>query len=269
MGSVRVAIVNGSPHADGYVSQLVERLGAGVRDGGAEAEVIRLSDYRIEPCLNTAGWPCWPDGACQQAADDTPKVKAVVEAADGLVVAAPVYWSSINGLTKNFLDKMRLAGFEGKPALAITMAGGSGNGLVLAIKAIHGFFAWGYRPLPPLPVCRFNFEAALREAFDRGLAMAEEAAAGPRPFGSWAEQLNWERHLPFADWQILDEKLYLAGLVVENARPVGEAGQAVLAEARRALEEARRKMAAGLPDEAAGPIETAYNLGKKAYGDPD
>jgi NAD(P)H-dependent FMN reductase len=267
MGSVRVAIVNGSPHADGYVSQLVERLGAGVRDGGAEAEVIRLIDYRIEPCLNTPGWPCWPEGACQRAADDTQQVKTIVEAADGLVVACPVYWSSANGLTKNFMDKMRLSGFEGKPALAVTVAGGSGNGMVLAIKAVHGFFGWGYRPLPPLPVCRFNFEKALEDAFARGQAMAEEAAKGPRPFESWAEQLNWERHLPFADWQLLDEKLYLAGLVVENARPGDEAGRKALDEAGAALKEARRLMGAGRADEAAGFVERAYKQGRRAWGE--
>lgn len=269
MRQVRIAIVNGSPHAEGYVSRLVERAAAGVRAGGGEVDMIRLVECRIEPCLNTPGWPCWPAGLCRQVVDDTPKVKAIVEGADGLVVASPVYWSSINGLTKNFLDKMRLAGFEGKPALAITMAGGSGNGLVLAIKAIHGFFGSGYRPLPPLPVCRFNFEQALEEAFGRGQAMAQAAAEGPRPFGTWAEQLNWERHLPFADWQVLDEKLYLAGLVVENARPVEEAAQAVWAAARQALAEARGRMDAGLCDEAAGFVETAYTLGRRVYGDED
>lgn len=44
--------------------------------------------------------------------------------ADGLVVASLVYWSSVNGLTKIFLDKRSLSGFEGKPAFAITVAGG-------------------------------------------------------------------------------------------------------------------------------------------------
>jgi NAD(P)H-dependent FMN reductase len=33
--------------------------------------------------------------------------------ADGLVIACPVYWSDINGLTKTFLDKLRLSGFRG------------------------------------------------------------------------------------------------------------------------------------------------------------
>jgi len=269
MSKATIVIVNGSPHADGRVTRLVEQVAAGVESGGAEPVVLRLIEHSINPCLNTLGWPCWPDKACQQAADDTPKVKAVVEAADGLVVAAPVYWSSINGLTKNFLDKMRLSGFEGKPALAITMAGGSGNGLVLSIKAVHGFFAWGYRPLPPLPVCRYNFEAALREGLDRGRAMAERAAEGPRPFQSWAEQLNWERQLPFADWQLLDEKLYLAGLVVESARPRDDASRGALAEAGRALAEARRRMAAGLQDEAASFIEKAYKQGRRSHGEPD
>jgi NAD(P)H-dependent FMN reductase len=211
-----ILIANGSPHADGYTSQLVDRVAAGVSAAGGVPDVLRLIDYRIEPCVNTPGWPCWPDGRCHHVEDDTPQVQARVQQADGLVVACPVYWSDVNGLTKTFLDKLRLSGFEGKPALAITVAGGSGNGMVLAIRSLHGFFGWGYRPIAPLPVCRFNFEQALETAYERGQEMVA-AAREPRPFASWDEQLQWELSLPFADWRILDEKLYLAGLLVENA----------------------------------------------------
>ncbi|HSV84938.1 MAG TPA: flavodoxin family protein [Levilinea sp.] len=211
-----IAIVNGSPHSGGYTSQLVERVTAGVEDAGGTADVLRLVEFRIAPCVNTPGWPCWPDGRCHHVEDDTSLARERVQRADGLVVACPVYWSDINGLTKTFLDKMRLSGFEGKPALGITMAGGSGNGMVLALRSLHGFFGWGYRPLPPLPVCRFNFTQALETAYQRGHEMAT-AARCPRPFANWAEQLRWERSLPFADWCILDEKLYLAGLLIENA----------------------------------------------------
>jgi NAD(P)H-dependent FMN reductase len=211
-----ILIANGSPHAEGYTSQLVDRAAAGVSAAGGVADVLRLIDYRIEPCVNTPGWPCWPDGRCHHVEDDTPQVQARVQQADGLVVACPVYWSDINGLTKTFLDKLRLSGIEGKPALAITVAGGSGNGMVLAIRSLHGFFGWGYRPIAPLPVCRFNIEQALDRAFQRGQEMVA-AARERRPFASWDEQLQWELSLPFADWRILDEKLYLAGLLVENA----------------------------------------------------
>jgi NAD(P)H-dependent FMN reductase len=257
-----IAIVNGSPHPDGYTSQLVERAAAGVTAAGGAADVLRLIEFRIEPCVNTPGWPCWPDGRCHHVEDDTPLVKERVQRADGLVVACPVYWSDINGLTKTFLDKMRLSGFEGKPALAITVAGGSGNGMVLAVRSLHGFFGWGYRPIPPLPVCRFNFDQALETAFERGQEMVT-AAQHPRPFSDWAEQLQWEHALPFADWRILDEKLYLAGLLVENA-PVPPDLPA-RKEALKILAQARELMDNNCVDRAIEPIVQAVEKGRALW----
>jgi NAD(P)H-dependent FMN reductase len=257
-----IAIVNGSPHPGGYTSQLVARVAAGVESAGGTPDVLRLIEFRIEPCVNTPGWPCWPDGPCHHVEDDTPRVKERVERAGGLVVACPVYWSDINGLTKTFLDKLRLSGFEGKPALAITVAGGSGNGMVLAIRSLHGFFGWGYRPLPPLPVCRFNFDDALETAYQRGQEMVA-AARRPQPFTDWAEQLRWERALPFADWRILDEKLYLAGLLVENA-PVPD-DLPNRKEALKILAQARKLMDNNCTDQAIEEIALAVEKGRDLW----
>lgn len=260
-----VTVINGSPHGDGYTSGLVARVVAGIEGAGASADVVPLRHYRIEPCVNTPGWPCWPDGPCTHVEDDTPLVKARVEAGDGLVIACPVYWSSVNGLTINFLDKLRLAGFAGKPALAITVAGGSGNGMVLALRALHSFFGWGWRPLAPLPVSRFNYEQARVEAEARGREIAAAALAGPRSFASAAEQWRWELALPFVDWRLLEEKLYLAGLVVENAPPAPETAREDWEAACYALAAARRLAAAGGLEAAAEEIATAYERGRAVW----
>lgn len=265
MTRLEIAIVDGSPHEDGYTCQLVARVASGVESIGLSADIIHLREYDIQPCMNTPGWPCWPDKNCHRVEDDTALIKEKIQTAAGLAIACPVYWSSINGLTKNFLDKMRLSGFEGKPSLAITMAGGSGNGLVLAIKSLHGFFGWGYRPLAPLPVSRFNFEHALGEAFERGQQLAKAASTDPRPFGSEAEQWRWERQLPFADWQLLDEKLFLAGLIVEHARQVEGEDEMILKKAKKRLLEAKSALAASQEDLACDLIEEAYRLGRSLW----
>jgi NAD(P)H-dependent FMN reductase len=258
-----IVIINGSPHPDGYTSQLAGQVAAGVEAAGGIPDVLRLIEYRIEPCVNTPGWPCWPDGPCHHVEDDTPLVKARVQQADGLVIACPVYWSDINGLTKTFLDKLRLSGFEGKPALAVTVAGGSGNGMVLAIRSLHGFFGWGYRPLPPVPVCRFNFTQSLETAFERGQEMVA-AARQPRPFEDMAEQLRWERALPFADWRILDEKLYLAAQLIENAPPTAQVPERekalkILAQARQMMDNS------STVEHAVEHIANALELGRQLW----
>jgi len=257
-----IVIVNGSPHAEGYTSQLVARVADGVAAAGGTPDVLRLIEFRIEPCVNTPGWPCWPDGPCHHVEDDTPLVKERVQRADGLVVACPVYWSDINGLTKTFLDKMRLSGFEGKPALAITVAGGSGNGMVLSLRSLHGFFGWGYRPIAPLPVCRFNFEQSLQAAYQRGGEMVA-AARCPEPFANWAEQLRWERSLPFVDWTILDEKLYLAELLIENAPAAPDLPASK--EARNLLARARELIDNNCTDQAVDDIALAVEKGRDLW----
>lgn len=51
----KIVIVNGSPHVDGYTSQLVERVAAIVNAASGYAEIFRLIEYHIEPCVNSPG----------------------------------------------------------------------------------------------------------------------------------------------------------------------------------------------------------------------
>ena len=78
MKKTKVVIVNGSPHTDGYTSQLVDRVVDGVMAAGGYAEIVRLIDYHIEPCVNTPGWISWLDGPCHHVDDDTLLVREKV-----------------------------------------------------------------------------------------------------------------------------------------------------------------------------------------------
>ena len=67
-----------------------------------------------------------------------------VYAADAVVLGAPVYVWQVNGLTANFIDKLRLMNecqppcrtFHARPARGIAVAGGTGTGLVAAVQSI-------------------------------------------------------------------------------------------------------------------------------------
>ena len=57
-----------------------------------------------------------------------------------IVLAAPVYWGDINGMTKTFLDTVRISNCSGKLAMGIAIAGGTGKGLTSGVQTIYRFF---------------------------------------------------------------------------------------------------------------------------------
>jgi hypothetical protein len=67
------------------------------------------------------------------------------------------------------------APFHGLPAFGIAIAGGTGNGLVSGLRPVYHYFQMmGMRAIEPLPVTRFNFNAAM-----------QRASASVRGFGGW------------------------------------------------------------------------------------
>ena len=80
--------INGSPNKNGNTVTLVKRL---LRN--QEYEILHLADYQIF------------DYGQDFLDDQFKEVIQKVFAADTLVIGSPVYWHSINGLVRNFLDR--------------------------------------------------------------------------------------------------------------------------------------------------------------------
>jgi multimeric flavodoxin WrbA len=103
----QVLIINASPRKYGSTVKLALVAAKGVEDSGGRAELVHLYDYRIEPCLG-----CVSDGEkycrfpCLLSSDDFNKLGEKVLAADGLILATPVYWYAPSGLLKNFIDRL-------------------------------------------------------------------------------------------------------------------------------------------------------------------
>ncbi len=72
---------------------------------GAKTEIIRLADYRIEPCIGCIR--CFDHGEehCPLT-DDRDVLLGKIERADGLVIATPNYSFHIPGNLKVLLDRM-------------------------------------------------------------------------------------------------------------------------------------------------------------------
>ena len=98
----------GSPRKHGKTSALVDAALAGSAGAGAQTQKVFLIDYDVKPLLN-------PDG--DRSAPCPEALSVLCEEADAIVLGAPVYYGEINGLTKDFMDSVRIGNSNGKPAL--------------------------------------------------------------------------------------------------------------------------------------------------------
>jgi multimeric flavodoxin WrbA len=264
--------VIGSPRGErGRSYEVVQQVLEGAAQAGAETEMLLLIDEEPAYCVH-CGHGCFDDGVCIQEEGATARSQRV-SAADALVVCAPVYCWQPSGLTAAFFDKLRLASGpwsrgnqNGRPALGIAVAGGSGTGVFAALQSIYAWLClWKFRPLDPLPVTRFNADRVLEEAASLGRALAEGA---PQPFeGTWDLMLTYDR-LPYMDYGRVDEFRWLARQIVEGLarRPDREAEQEeALGEMRRLLYEARVHATRGDQEQEAQKCVAAYRLGAKVW----
>jgi len=98
--------VMGSPRRGGNSDLLLDRALEGSAERGARVEKVYLYDLRIAPCRACRG--CRPangsaSGCLQQ--DDMQLLYPKLKAADGLIVATPVYWWGPSAQTKAFVDR--------------------------------------------------------------------------------------------------------------------------------------------------------------------
>ena len=100
---MKVLIVNGSPHRDGNVSVAIRELKKVFAAEGVEVENVELGIKRVPGCLGC--YTCKKLGKCV-VEDVVNEAADKFKAADGLVVASPVYYASPNGTIVSFLDRL-------------------------------------------------------------------------------------------------------------------------------------------------------------------
>ena len=184
---VRIVGIVCSPHKGGMTFHLTQQALAGAKSKGADVSMEFLADGKMEPCLGCDG-NCWDTLECVNDPIPGDLMKRLQEA-DGLVMAVPVYCWQMNSLTHLFIDKMRwntgsvLAPRNRRAAFGIACAGGSGTGCVLALQALYRYFYnWAFHGIHPLPVTRFNYDQALKEAYAGGEELVETLRGGLEPF---------------------------------------------------------------------------------------
>lgn len=100
----KIIIVESSPRHNGNSTLLARQVAAGARSLGAEVDTIHLRGMEISPCI-----AC---DACQESLkrdcvinDDMKAIYPRLRAADAIVYATPIYWFTVSGQIKLFMDR--------------------------------------------------------------------------------------------------------------------------------------------------------------------
>jgi multimeric flavodoxin WrbA len=98
----KVVAVIGSPRRHGNTATLVDAALEELQASGCDCTRIVLSEVRINAC--DAHEDCGERRSCPHD-DDMPGVLEQVYAADGLILATPVYYENVSGQMKTFMDR--------------------------------------------------------------------------------------------------------------------------------------------------------------------
>ncbi len=100
---MKVLIINGSPRKDGNISLAINEMTKVFEEEGVEVETVQIGNQDVRGCI--ACGSCSQTGKC--VFDDVVNELAPrFEAADGLVVASPVYYASANATLIACLDRL-------------------------------------------------------------------------------------------------------------------------------------------------------------------
>jgi multimeric flavodoxin WrbA len=100
----KIVALYGSPRRKGNTAALLKKAVEGARDGGADVEEIVLRDLKLSPCLEIYG--CLQTGECA-IKDDFQKVRDKILAAEGLMLASPVFFYTVSAHTKILMDRFQ------------------------------------------------------------------------------------------------------------------------------------------------------------------
>jgi len=96
-------IINGAIRPGGNTDSLVEGVVAGAKSVNLDPLMAELRNKRISNCIGC--YQCLKTSRCSLQ-DDMTEIRALIEGADIILFASPLYWCGVTGLMKTFLDRL-------------------------------------------------------------------------------------------------------------------------------------------------------------------
>jgi multimeric flavodoxin WrbA len=188
---MKVMMISGSRNTAGRTAQCANAIAKGLEQAGATSELVFLPTMKIERCrqCEADGWGiCRREGRCV-INDDFAGLLEKMKATDVVVFANPVYFRDLSDSMRSFLDRVRRLKFmqpdrpmEGKPAMGICLAGGSGNFAPSAGYILDTVLQMcGFDVVDMVNVRRQNLDIKLPMLEATGRWLATKPTSGPMP----------------------------------------------------------------------------------------
>lgn len=98
-----VLIICGSPRKDGNSDLLAAQFAKGATESGNKVEIVYIRDQKLNYCVGCLS--CLKTGRCFQQDDANSLLPKMMEA-DVVCFSCPVYYYSVSGQMKVFIDRM-------------------------------------------------------------------------------------------------------------------------------------------------------------------
>ena len=147
MKNLKVLMLNGSPHANGNTVVALREMEKVFMENGVAVETVLVGDKAVRGCAACNG--CKKTGKC--VFDDVVNdVSPKFEAADGLVVASPVYYASANATLIACLDRLFYSSsFDKTMKVGASIACARRGGCSTTFDELNTSFAISGMPIAP------------------------------------------------------------------------------------------------------------------------
>ena len=144
---MKVLMLNGSPHTDGNTSIALSELEKIFKENGIEVETIQVGNQEIRGCIGC--YSCAKTKKCVFS-DLVNEVAPKFEAADGLIIASPVYYAAANGTLVSFLNRLFYSsGFDKTMKVGASVAVARRGGTSATFDELNKYFTISGMPIAP------------------------------------------------------------------------------------------------------------------------
>ncbi len=197
---MKILAIAGSPRRNGNTDALLDQAVAGAGSVGAEVERIILSRLKIAPCRECNR--CFETGRCFVQDDYQPLYDKTL-AADGVMLAAPIFFMNISGWAKAFIDRFQCLwalryvlnlpvpppeGGQRRRAIFLSTAGSAKTKFDCALSTVHAFLTTiDAKLIGTLCINAIDEKGAVTEhpeVLEKAYALGVLLASGKEPEGS-------------------------------------------------------------------------------------
>ncbi|HEY3424690.1 MAG TPA: flavodoxin family protein [Negativicutes bacterium] len=147
--SKNILVLTGSPRKGGNTDKLADAFIAGARQAGHTTVTFTTADKHIKGCIDCQ--TCFSKGSACSVPDDFANLAPLLEQADIVVFATPLYWFTFSVQLKAAIDKFYSFVIGKRPlkvkeSMLLVCGGGTDSntydGIVKSYKLIADFLNW-------------------------------------------------------------------------------------------------------------------------------